>query len=408
MASKDIIQPQGNQPEFPKHPCPLCGRDLNTLKALRNHLQSSHQNRLMCPLCTDFFEHPGSLYGHLQSEHCAHAASEPNEQQPPLTHLLSTLPPLQPSIYTLHTIPNIHAYASHPQQSKMWHRYQQAEGKPSETYVFKCPLTSIANNALHYTNSPLRFSYIPAREQDLLWRYLVSKCHSEQRLALQGFTIPSPQPSTIPNRGPLFYTNPRLLPATPKRRAIVIDCEMIQTLTNPSHPAFLSAVDFFTGEVLINNYTAPTSPVTNWQTPVSGIAPANMSSAIASLQAFRSPGHARNTLWQFVDQNTVLIGHALHNDLRALQAMHLRVVDTAIITAQEVFPEVGLDRALGRLFKLRELALEIAGTQIQCGLLGHDALEDGLATREVLVRYLQEPGVVRLWAERARAGLRGD
>lgn len=41
--------------------------------------------------------------------------------------------------------------------------------------------------------------------------------------------------------------------------------------------------------------------------------------------------HARDHIWHFVGEGTIVVSHALHNDLRAIEWIHKRVVDSYVI-----------------------------------------------------------------------------
>ncbi|RAH67607.1 exonuclease, partial [Aspergillus aculeatinus CBS 121060] len=187
--------------------------------------------------------------------------------------------------------------------------------------------------------------------------------------------------------------------------AVVIDCEMVMA-EDPygrgrsyNGLAYLAAVDFLTGEVLIKRYVRPAGRVTRWMTQITGISPGTMNAAIRHGQAFESWQAARQGLWEYVDRDTVLVGHALHNDLNALGIIHPQVVDTAIVTAEAVFSaRWGETRRFPRLWGLKTLAMAMLGRQIQASSQGHSAVEDALATRDVLVWGLENPALVGEWA----------
>jgi DNA polymerase III epsilon subunit-like protein len=177
---------------------------------------------------------------------------------------------------------------------------------------------------------------------------------------------------------------------------------MIETTVSTSVLAFITAIDFLTGEVLINSYVAPTAPVTNWLTPVSGITPEAMDAAITDGKAFLSNDDARRALDKFLDKDTVVIGHALQHDLRALNLLHGRIVDTSVVTAEAVFSNFSSKTRLPRMWGLKTLAKELLGIDIQPEL-AHNPLEDALATREILIWYLRGPECLKAWAEKARS-----
>ncbi|PYH43178.1 uncharacterized protein BP01DRAFT_403198, partial [Aspergillus saccharolyticus JOP 1030-1] len=162
--------------------------------------------------------------------------------------------------------------------------------------------------------------------------------------------------------------------------------------------AYLAVVDFLTGEVLINQYVKPSGRVTHWNSRITGITLKDMNAAVRSGAAFRDWQAAREAVWDYVDSDTVLIGQTLHNDLHALGMVHFRVVDTALLTAEAVFSGWEDSTRYPRLWSLKKLAWAMLGRQIQARSAGHSALEDALATRDVLIHCLENPVELRKWA----------
>ncbi|KAJ5970415.1 Exonuclease RNase T/DNA polymerase III [Penicillium vulpinum] len=166
--------------------------------------------------------------------------------------------------------------------------------------------------------------------------------------------------------------------------------------------AFLSAINFLTGEVLISRYVTPTEEVLDWRSEFSGVTQAIMTSAVASGAAFRNWREARDKLWDFMDDSTVLVGHSLHYDLEVLGISHAKVVDSAILTAETVFPSIPSTKPLTRMWGLKRLAKDLLGLDIQTGSCGHSALEDAHAARDVTIWCIRNPEELKLWAEKAR------
>lgn len=70
----------------------------------------------------------------------------------------------------------------------------------------------------------------------------------------------------------------------------------------------------------------PTHAHSDFNTRFSGISPADyISNAVLTLDAVRL------SLDAYINSHTILIGHALDNDLKTLRMMHHRCVDTAIL-----------------------------------------------------------------------------
>ena len=233
---------------------------------------------------------------------------------------------------------------------------------------------------------------------------LLARCHTEQVLKTHSYAKKNPERETY-----------RPLPAVsgwPKRRAIALDCEMVGLTEGRDALARLSAVDFMTGEVLIDQLVVPTEHVVDWRTRWSGVSRAKMQAAREAGEAIEGGWAAARTLLStLADSDTVLVGHALHHDLRALRITHDRIVDSSIVYAEEVFgcgdaseDQSKKDQRPQRLYGLRRLCKEVLGIAVQAGgRTGHDGLEDALATRELTLRYLVWPAEVRAWASDARA-----
>ena len=178
-----------------------------------------------------------------------------------------------------------------------------------------------------------------------------------------------------------------------RRTAVALDCEMVSVKGGGSELAKLCVVDLFTAEVLINKLVDPTNRVIDWRTRYSGIKVGEMAQAVRKNQALRGWKAARLELWRYVDRDTILVGHALHHDLQALHLIHLRVIDTSIVTRTAV------SLTCRRSWSLKVLCAELANLVIQNhSSKGHDCLEDTLATREVLLRCVLYPQGLASWA----------
>lgn len=63
----------------------------------------------------------------------------------------------------------------------------------------------------------------------------------------------------------------------------------------------------------------------DFNTRFSGITPESYASAVSPLASIRE------SLDVFINSNTIIIGHALENDLKTLRMIHHRCVDTAVM-----------------------------------------------------------------------------
>ncbi|KAI0081741.1 ribonuclease H-like protein [Panus rudis PR-1116 ss-1] len=155
---------------------------------------------------------------------------------------------------------------------------------------------------------------------------------------------------------------------------VALDCEMIYT-TGGMRVARVSVVDSM-GKEIFDEFVRMDEgvEVIDFNTRFSGVTPENYATAKLPLAGIRK------SLDAFINANTIIIGHALENDLKTLRMIHHRVVDTAVM-----FPHKA-----GRPYRraLRDLVKEHLGKTIQSGggTVGHSSVEDSIATLD-LVRW---------------------
>lgn len=120
---------------------------------------------------------------------------------------------------------------------------------------------------------------------------------------------------------------------------------------------------------------------------------------------------AREAVFRFADSETVMLGHGMSHDLRALRIHHPLIVDTTVLTSpislesgpMGVYNPWTLDALCTGL-----LGRNIRNTEVRCGRgrsrrIMHDAKEDTLATREIILTCLLRPEHFKSWARAARA-----
>jgi len=113
--------------------------------------------------------------------------------------------------------------------------------------------------------------------------------------------------------------------------AVAIDCEMGTARSGDSELIRLSAIDYLTGEVLINNLVKPDQPMQHLNTKWSGVTWDQMNEAVREKTTLKGKTGARKLLWKFVGPDTILVGHSVHNDLKALKWIHTKVVDSYVV-----------------------------------------------------------------------------
>lgn len=100
-----------------------------------------------------------------------------------------------------------------------------------------------------------------------------------------------------------------------KNSVIALDCEMVGIGANGrDHMLARVSIVNENGDILIDKYVKPTQEIVDYRTQFSGITPMDLINAhdFKSVQADVSR----------IKNGRILVGHALHNDLRALKLEH--------------------------------------------------------------------------------------
>ncbi|KAI0750713.1 Rexo1 protein [Daedaleopsis nitida] len=180
-------------------------------------------------------------------------------------------------------------------------------------------------------------------------------------------------PEDLHRRHAFTHTRPEDPTGDTALDVVALDCEMIYT-TGGMRVARVSVVDSSGKEVLDEFVRMDEGvEVIDFNTRFSGINAENSASAVLPLASIRK------SLDDLINSRTIVIGHALENDLKTLRMIHHRCVDTAIL-----FPH-----AAGPPYRraLRTLVKEHLGQTIQsAGAAGHSSIEDSVATLD-LVRW---------------------
>ncbi|KAL3418105.1 exonuclease [Phlyctema vagabunda] len=203
----------------------------------------------------------------------------------------------------------------------------------------------------------------------------------------------------------------RRSPNTTKFRAVLLDCEMVGVFGGRSEVISICAADYFTGAVLLHRLVEPTQRVIAWRSSIHGISKSRMQAAISQASQGQDAvltgwQEARSEMWKLIDDDTILVGHALQNDLDVLRMIHGRVVDSAILARDAVSsPSLSSSSSIpqGRQWGLKTLCTDLLGLEIRDnpGHV-HDCLEDVLATREVVLWCVHHPDSIQKWAVRIR------
>lgn len=109
---------------------------------------------------------------------------------------------------------------------------------------------------------------------------------------------------------------------------------------------------------------------------------------------------ARAFIFSIADSSTILIGHALHNDLKVLRIKAPRIIDTQCLAGDAVFLTAA--SYFRRQYGLRTLCDKFLNVSIQEQGRPHSPVEDTLATRELLLFWMMEKKKFRAWVKEER------
>ncbi|XP_059048491.1 exonuclease GOR isoform X1 [Achroia grisella] len=161
---------------------------------------------------------------------------------------------------------------------------------------------------------------------------------------------------------------------TPRGGVYALDAEMCYTTAGFELASI--AVIAADGRLVYKSLVKPSSPVVDHNTRFSGIRPRDLGRATKTLR------DVQNDILGFVGTDTILIGHALDNDLRALKLLHTAVVDTCAL-----YPHA---RGFPLRRSLRALSEELLGRVVQRGTAGHSPIEDARAAMDLVLLKVHE------------------
>lgn len=153
-----------------------------------------------------------------------------------------------------------------------------------------------------------------------------------------------------------------------------LDCEMCYTTKGLE----LTRVTVVNSKLktVYESLVKPFNPIIDYNTRFSGITAEHMENTTTNILQIQA------TILHLCSSKTILIGHSLESDMKALKIIHNSVVDSSVM-----FPhKFGLPHKRA----LRVLASEYLKKIIQNDVAGHDSAEDALAAMELVLWKVKE------------------
>lgn len=151
-----------------------------------------------------------------------------------------------------------------------------------------------------------------------------------------------------------------------------LDCEMLYTTAGMEVAKVgIVGVD---GLTVFESYVLPQNQILDYNTVYSGVTEKDLMNVTTTLL------DVQTYILKLLNKDSILIGHGLENDLKALRLIHETVVDTSI-----VFP---FQHSKFHRKSLKVVAKELLNKNIQQSANGHDSIEDARTCMEIMLHKI--------------------
>ncbi|XP_023003670.1 small RNA degrading nuclease 1-like isoform X1 [Cucurbita maxima] len=154
-----------------------------------------------------------------------------------------------------------------------------------------------------------------------------------------------------------------------------IDCEMVLCEDGTENLVRVCMVDRDL-QVKIDELVKPRKEIKDYRTDITGISPGDLDDVTCSLV------DVQKSITKLLSSGTILVGHSLNNDLRALQLDHARVIDTSYIFKY-------FNGSIYRRPSLNNLCKSVLGYDLRQEGAPHNCLDDARAAMKLALAKLE-------------------
>ncbi|KAL7942837.1 hypothetical protein V8C42DRAFT_330518 [Trichoderma barbatum] len=255
-----------------------------------------------------------------------------------------------------------------------------------------------------------QYSQLSREEQSSIYKELSKRCHPLDILRQQRHILDKEElPANIPNAEDLgihmFMASPKRYPSISRRNVVAIACQWGMSKSRRNEPLAICAIDVLTGETLIDSLISFTQPMRDWRSDAHGIGKETISAAARAGECLQGWQEARTKLFEYIDEQTILVGHNTRFVLELLRLFHTKIVDSQVLAISAIFI-TGWRTKKGYKPPMYYICRDFLGITLRQNTdCNQTALENALASREIILKHIQRPKDWEEWARLARLGL---
>ncbi|KAK7346959.1 hypothetical protein VNO80_21483 [Phaseolus coccineus] len=156
---------------------------------------------------------------------------------------------------------------------------------------------------------------------------------------------------------------------------LAVDCEMVLCEDGTEAVVKVCVVDHNL-EAKLNEFVKPDKNIVDYRTEITGVCSKDLEAVTCSL------ADIQKSMKKLLSKGTILVGHSLHNDLRALKLDHVRVIDTSFIFQS-------LDGSMHRRPSLNSLCQAVLGCGVREKGAPHNCLDDACAAMKLVLAKIK-------------------